>query len=154
MPAFLSEYHFYSPLGPWPLLFSFMIILQTVGLLGRVISSSQGLYLNTGKHKHRKNTYTHQTSMLCVGFKPTIPAPERAKTVHSLGCSATVTGRIPLLHHIYFWWLGSEGGLLLIIVALGNHANCWNESRTFHCCHQHFRQYVTVADSPYQIKHL
>jgi hypothetical protein len=23
----------YSPLGPWPLLFSFMIILQTVGLL-------------------------------------------------------------------------------------------------------------------------
>jgi hypothetical protein len=34
----------YSPLGPWPLIFSFMIILQTVGLLGRVISSSQGLY--------------------------------------------------------------------------------------------------------------
>jgi hypothetical protein len=34
---------FYSPLGPWPLIFSFMIILQTVGLLGPVISSSQGL---------------------------------------------------------------------------------------------------------------
>jgi hypothetical protein len=30
--------------------------LQTVGLLGRVISSSQDLYLNTGKHKHRINT--------------------------------------------------------------------------------------------------
>jgi hypothetical protein len=28
--------------------------LQTVGLLGRVISSSQGLYLTTGQHKHRK----------------------------------------------------------------------------------------------------
>jgi hypothetical protein len=27
---------------------------QVVGLLGRVISSSQGLYLNTGQHKHRK----------------------------------------------------------------------------------------------------
>jgi hypothetical protein len=30
----------YSPLGPWPMIFSFKIILQTVGLLGRVISSS------------------------------------------------------------------------------------------------------------------
>jgi hypothetical protein len=63
--------------------FSFMVILQTVGLLGRVISSSQGLYLNTGQHKHRINTYTHQTSMPCVGFEPTIPASERAKTVHA-----------------------------------------------------------------------
>jgi hypothetical protein len=40
------------------LLFSSLIILQTVGLLGRVISSSQGLYLNTGQHKHRINAYT------------------------------------------------------------------------------------------------
>jgi hypothetical protein len=50
----------YSPLGPWTLIsfFSFMIVLRTVGLLGRVISSSQGLYLNTGQHKHRINTYT------------------------------------------------------------------------------------------------
>jgi hypothetical protein len=32
---------------------------QSVGLLGRVISSSQGLYLNTGKHKHRLNAQTH-----------------------------------------------------------------------------------------------
>jgi hypothetical protein len=46
---------------PWALasdFFSFMIILQVVGLLGRVISSSQGLYLCTGEHKHRINTYT------------------------------------------------------------------------------------------------
>jgi hypothetical protein len=40
----------YSPLGPWRLIFSFVIILQTVGLLGRVISLSQGLYVNTGQH--------------------------------------------------------------------------------------------------------
>jgi hypothetical protein len=32
---------------------------QTVGLLGRVISPSQGLYLNTGQHKHRINACTH-----------------------------------------------------------------------------------------------
>jgi hypothetical protein len=30
--------------------------------------------------------------MPCVGFEPTIPASERAKTVHALDRSATVTG--------------------------------------------------------------
>jgi hypothetical protein len=34
--------------------------------------------------------------MPCVGFEPKIPASERAKTVHALYRSATVTG-IPLL---------------------------------------------------------
>jgi hypothetical protein len=69
-----------------------MIIWQTVGLLGRVLSSPQGLYLNTGQHKHRINTYTYPTSMPCVGFEPTIPASERAKTVDALDRSATGTG--------------------------------------------------------------
>jgi hypothetical protein len=32
----------------------FLYLSQAVGLLERVISSSQGLYLNTGQHKHRK----------------------------------------------------------------------------------------------------
>jgi hypothetical protein len=41
-----------APLGPGLWFFSFMIILQTIGLLRRMISSSQGLYLNTGQHKH------------------------------------------------------------------------------------------------------
>jgi hypothetical protein len=61
-----------------------MIILQTVGLPGRVISSSQGLYLNTGQHKYRINIYTYQTPMPYVGFGPTILASERAKAVHAL----------------------------------------------------------------------
>jgi hypothetical protein len=34
--------------------FGFLNYLRAVGLLGRVISSSQGLYLNTRQHKHRK----------------------------------------------------------------------------------------------------
>jgi hypothetical protein len=42
--------------------------------------------------KHRIDTYTYQTSMLYMGFEPTIPASERAKTVHALDRSATVTG--------------------------------------------------------------
>jgi hypothetical protein len=81
--------------APWDPRLYFSVswtFLQTVGLLGRVISSSQGLYLNTGQHKHRINTYTHQTFMPCVGFEPTIPASERAKTVYVLDRSATVTG--------------------------------------------------------------
>jgi hypothetical protein len=42
------------------LLFSFVIIFsQTVVLLGRVISPSQGHYLNTGQHKHRINAHTY-----------------------------------------------------------------------------------------------
>jgi hypothetical protein len=44
--------------------------LQTVGLLGRVNRPSQGHYLYTGQHKHRINTYIHQTSMPLVAFEP------------------------------------------------------------------------------------
>jgi hypothetical protein len=73
--------------------FFILVILQTVGLLGWVISSSQDLYLTTGQHKHRINAYTYQTSMPCVWFEPTIPASERTKTVHALHRSATVTDR-------------------------------------------------------------
>jgi hypothetical protein len=47
----------YSPRGPWSLI-SLLIYSQLVGLLGRVISPSQGRYLNTEQHKHRINTYT------------------------------------------------------------------------------------------------
>jgi hypothetical protein len=49
----------YSPLLGPGLFFSVAIIFtQTVGLLVRVISLSQGLYLHTGRHKHRINAYT------------------------------------------------------------------------------------------------
>jgi hypothetical protein len=38
-------------------------------------------------------THTHtKHPCLCVGFEPTIPASERAKTVHALDRAATVTG--------------------------------------------------------------
>jgi hypothetical protein len=48
---------------PGLLFISVTIYSETVELLGRVISPSQGRYLNTGEHKHRINAYTHQTSM-------------------------------------------------------------------------------------------
>jgi hypothetical protein len=40
--------------GPWPLLHCLNIFFtETVGLLGRGISLSQGRYRHTGQHKHR-----------------------------------------------------------------------------------------------------
>jgi hypothetical protein len=97
----LLLFYFSSPLGhtlEHRADFCFIIILQTVGVLGRVVRSSQGLYLNTGQHKHRKNTYAYQTPMPWVGFEPMIPVSERAKAVHSLDCSATVAD---LLYYEY-----------------------------------------------------
>jgi hypothetical protein len=47
--------------GPWPLCLSFSFVISfthSVGLLGRVISPSQGRYLYTGRHKQRINTHT------------------------------------------------------------------------------------------------
>jgi hypothetical protein len=78
--------------GRWSLLSVWWSFLHTVGLFGRVISSSEGLYLNIGQHKYRINI--HRTSMLWVGFEPTILASERAKTVYFLHGSSTETGRI------------------------------------------------------------
>jgi hypothetical protein len=74
--------------GPWPLLQfrNLFLFTQTVGLLGRVISLSQGRYLHTGQHKNKRT----QTSMPWVGFESTIPAFERAKTVHAFDHAATV----------------------------------------------------------------
>jgi hypothetical protein len=62
-----------------------------VGLLERVISSTQGLYLNTGQHRQNKHIHIANIHAF-VGFEPTIPGSERAKTVHALDRSATVTG--------------------------------------------------------------
>jgi hypothetical protein len=74
----------YSPHGPWPL-FSFMIILQTVELLGRVISSSQGLYLNTGQHKYRINTYTKHPCLVWVSNpRSQLPSERRQSCLRPL----------------------------------------------------------------------
>jgi hypothetical protein len=56
-PTFSSFIHqwLYSPLLDLGHFISSLILFtQTVGFLGRVISPSQGRYLHTGQHKHRK----------------------------------------------------------------------------------------------------
>jgi hypothetical protein len=77
-------------LSPWnsPFHFDFLDLRQSIGLLGWVTSSSQGLCLYTNTESQHK----HQTSMPWVGFEPTIAASERAKTVHGSDRSASVTG--------------------------------------------------------------
>jgi hypothetical protein len=73
-------------------LFQFLeLFTQSVALNGRCTSPSQGRYLHTGQRKHRINT---QTSMPRVGFEPTIPVFERAKTVHAIDRRATAIGLI------------------------------------------------------------
>jgi hypothetical protein len=68
---------------------SFFIYTQSVGLLGRGISPSQGRRLHTEQHKRNKRI---QTSMTRMGFEPTIPVFERAKIVPTLDCASTLIG--------------------------------------------------------------
>jgi hypothetical protein len=75
--------------GLWPL-FSFFII-YTVGRTPRTGDQpvARPLLAHTEKPKQNKST---QTSMPPVGFKPTIPVFELAKTVHALDGAATLIG--------------------------------------------------------------
>jgi hypothetical protein len=57
--TFFSNGSFSPYRAPWHLLqFRNHFFTQTVGLLGRVISPSQGRYLHTGQAKHRIKAYT------------------------------------------------------------------------------------------------
>jgi hypothetical protein len=87
--------------GPRPVIQFRNHFSQTVWLLGRVISPSQGRNLNTGQHKHRINAYTPQTSMPWVGFEPMTRASEQAKTVPALDRAATVAGGVMLYIYVY-----------------------------------------------------
>jgi hypothetical protein len=62
---------------------------QSVGLLGRGNSPSQGRYLHTEQHKQNKCT---QPFMPRVVFEHTIPTIKRAKTVDALDRAAIVIG--------------------------------------------------------------
>jgi hypothetical protein len=66
--------------------FSFLVLGQSVGFSGRVISPTQGRYLTQTQNKHKP------TSMSRVEFDLTIPVFERAETVHDLDRAATVIG--------------------------------------------------------------
>jgi hypothetical protein len=70
--------------------FSFLIFRQSVGLLGRGISPSQGRYLHRTTQTRNER---RQTSMPRVGFEPTTPGVKRAKIVYASVRAATVFGQ-------------------------------------------------------------
>jgi hypothetical protein len=80
----------YSPLLGLGRFFSFLMYTQSVGLLGR--GSHVARPLSTHRTTQIQNKRS-QTSMSWVGFEPTIPAFELAKTVHALDCADTVICR-------------------------------------------------------------
>jgi hypothetical protein len=57
-PLLLFSPWLYSPLDLGRF-FSFLTHIESVGLLGRGISPSQGRYLHAEQHKHRINTHRH-----------------------------------------------------------------------------------------------
>jgi hypothetical protein len=69
--------------------FYLWIYRQLVGLLGRVIGPTQGLYLHTGQHNTEKRRHT---STPRPGFEPVISTFERPKTVPASDRSATEIG--------------------------------------------------------------
>jgi hypothetical protein len=93
IPTYLPLYVWlYTPfVGPWPL-FSFLV-LYAVGRTPWTGDQPVARPLPTHKTTQTKNKRT-QISMPWVGFEPTIPASERAKTFHALDRVVTVIGLI------------------------------------------------------------
>jgi hypothetical protein len=95
-----------QPLGPWPL-FQFLN-LYTVGRTPWTGDQSVARPLPIYRTTQTRNKRT-QTSMPWMGFEPTIPVFERAKTVHALDRVATVIGlllgvpHVPVVVHVSHW---------------------------------------------------
>jgi hypothetical protein len=74
-------------------LFSFLILRESVGFLGRGTSLSQGRYL---QHTYRINTNVHALT----GIRTHDPSVRVAEAVHDLNRAATVIGSQTLLTHL------------------------------------------------------
>jgi hypothetical protein len=67
---------------------NFTFYTKSVGLLGRGISPSQGLYLHAEQHKHRINEDIHASS----GIRTQDPSVRAGETVHALDRAEAVIG--------------------------------------------------------------
>jgi hypothetical protein len=87
-PVFLAFFFFYNDSsarsGPRPLIQFRIHFSYKVVLLVRVISPSQGRYLNTGQHKHRINKHTH-ASVWIPTHNPSIRASEDSSCLRPRG---------------------------------------------------------------------
>jgi hypothetical protein len=77
----------YSPLLGPDLFFSFVIFFtQTIGLLGRVISPSQGRYRHTWQQKHKINAHTHIHALSGIRtYDPSVRASEDSSYLRPRG---------------------------------------------------------------------
>jgi hypothetical protein len=84
--SFIQQW-LYSPLLGHGLFFSFIILFtQTVGLLGWVISPSQGRYLHTRQHKHRINAHTDIHALNGIWtHNPRVQASEKSSCLRPCG---------------------------------------------------------------------
>jgi hypothetical protein len=77
---------------------------QTVGLLGPVISPSQGRYLNIGQHQHRINAYTHTPNIHALRGIPThdpsVRASEDSSCLRPRGYCDRLYARIVNTNHL------------------------------------------------------
>jgi hypothetical protein len=97
--------------------FSFLILVQSVGLLGRRINPSQGRYLHAEQHKHRINAHHHsclkwdsntQSQRSCLR-----PRDHCDRHLNFIG------GKILIAHHIgrdHLGVLGIDGRIILSCV--------------------------------------
>jgi hypothetical protein len=105
--------------GPWPFFFSFFI-LCTAGRTPWREYQPVARQLPPHRTTQTQNKRT-QTSMPWVGFKPTIPASERAKTVHASNSAATVIGSFAnyMMQNVFY----SQGCNELIFAV--TYVNAW-----------------------------
>jgi hypothetical protein len=78
--------------GPWPLL-QFRNPFYTDGRTPWTSDQPVARPLPTHRTTQTPNRSTHKHPCLSVGLEPTIPAFERAKTVHALDRAATLIGK-------------------------------------------------------------
>jgi hypothetical protein len=154
-----SDYTFFFPLCShfgacshfWSigLISQFLDHSQTVGLLGRVISSSQGLYLNREQHKHRK-THTHIKHPCREGIRthdPGLRASEDSSCFRPLCCRDWLSlGWLTLIHnsfHIQDWCIN--------FVPWGIISDVMSKNRTFQGIPQAFIPWVPAL--PFNCTH-
>jgi hypothetical protein len=118
------------------LFFSFAIFFtQMVGLLGQVISPSQGRYLNTEQHKHRVNAYTdiHALSGIRT-HDPSIRASEAISCLRPRGhCDRQIVSRA----YIYMSTYIHHEGLFFFInesQRCSDDVNVWGHVKQFSSC--------------------
>jgi hypothetical protein len=122
----------YSPCRPWPL-FEFLN-LYPVGRTPWTGDQPVARPLPKLKTTQTQNKRT-QTSIPCLGFEPTIPGFARAKTVHGLGCAATVIGQCQHLEFYFQARINTMMALRLILVdKKQNHWQCRRSFRRSSSC--------------------